>query len=113
MAFGLLIPLIVSGMTVVDNSVAIDRQALVMRHTVERDQVDTSLVPPAVGNGDFAFNADVTGLHTSMANPVNWGWDEEPLPEGMKPDDRKRTSFVTQAGAPYLAPHDQKPLALG
>jgi len=96
------------------NTAIIDRQALVMRHAVERDHVDTDPRSALqVGNGDFAFNADVTGLQTFHGQTLsNWGWHEEPLPEGMKPDDRKRTSFVTRGRERhYLAPHDQAALA--
>ena len=58
----------------------IDRQALVTRHNVELVQID----PPSrlqVGNGNFAFTADVTGLQTFYGHTLsNWGWHEEPLP---------------------------------
>ena len=41
----------------------IDRQALVARHNVVLHQPDP-LTPLSVGNGEFAFTADITGLQT-------------------------------------------------
>jgi len=114
MAFSLWIQVILSSIAVADHSGPIDRQALVTRHTIERDRVDDN--PRSVlqvGNGEFAFNADVTGLQTFHGQTLsNWGWHEDPLPKGMKPEDRTRTPFVTQGRErQYLAPHNQKPLA--
>lgn len=79
----------------------IDREALVRRHTVRLDSPDPGVVL-GLGNGEFGFNADVTGLQTftefhsppadMMAlrtSPArvtrtgtmsNWGWDETPHP---------------------------------
>jgi len=90
----------------------IDRQALVTRHSVELEQI----APKSglqIGNGDFAFTADVTGLQTFYGYTLsNWGWHEESLPPGMKPEDRKRTEFVTHGRSRnYLAPHQQPELA--
>jgi hypothetical protein len=42
---------------------AIDRHALVTRHNVTLDKPDP-LTPLSVGNGEFAFTADITGLQT-------------------------------------------------
>lgn len=44
----------------------IDRHALVTRHNVKLDRSDI-LAPLSVGNGEFAFTADVTGLQTFEA----------------------------------------------
>ena len=41
----------------------IDRRALVTRHNVTLDRADI-MAPLSVGNGEFAFTADVTGLQT-------------------------------------------------
>ena len=72
-----------------------DRQAVVTRHTVELRQVDAQ-ASLQVGNGDFAFGTDVTGLQTFCGYTLsNWGWHEEPLPADLQPEDRKRTEFVT------------------
>lgn len=66
----------------------IDREAVVKRHRVFT--TGTLLKSPAqVGNGQFAFGMDVTGLQTFA--PFNtlsdWGWHSYPLPEGVKVED--------------------------
>jgi protein-glucosylgalactosylhydroxylysine glucosidase len=68
----------------------INRAALVRRHDPVLRQVDP-LSPLSVGNGEFAFTADVTGLQTfpeeyEQATPLctmsQWGWHRAPLPAG-------------------------------
>ena len=60
----------------------IDRHALVARHNIAIDKFD-SLSPLSVGNGGFAFTADVTGLQTfpeayetgmPLTTLSEWGW---------------------------------------
>ncbi|HEV8485143.1 MAG TPA: hypothetical protein VGV87_16490, partial [Blastocatellia bacterium] len=60
----------------------IDRQALVDRHSPLLRRLDP-LSPLSVGNGEFAFTADITGLQTfpreyESAMPLctlsQWGW---------------------------------------
>ncbi|MFC1633658.1 hypothetical protein ACFL5Z_02355 [Planctomycetota bacterium] len=41
----------------------IDRHALVTRHNINLTKPD-SLTPLSVGNGEFAFTADISGLQT-------------------------------------------------
>src|SRR5580700_4141604 len=69
---------------------SIDRSALVSRHTVTLHQPDPVGVL-AVGNGNFAFNADITGLQSfpeyyEKSMPIgimsNWGWHSFPNPRG-------------------------------
>ena len=58
----------------------IDRRALVARHAIEGSAQDLMMV----GNGEFAFNADFTGLQ-SFNQPgifAHWGWHTPPLPDG-------------------------------
>ena len=66
----------------------IDRKALVSRHNVVRTGSKPGS-PLQVGNGNFAFGADITGLQTFI--PFNtmsdWGWYEAPLPSGSSPAD--------------------------
>ena len=90
----------------------IDRHALVTRHNVELGKVDARSALQ-VGNGNFAFTADVTGLQTFYGFTLStWGWHEEPLPSGMKPEDRNRTEFITHGRKRYyLAPNNQPDLA--
>jgi len=95
----------------VSSTHAIDRQAVVTRHNVVLSQVD-SRSALQVGNGDFAFSTDVTGLQTFSGFTLsNWGWHEEPLPAGLKPEDRQRTEFTSHGRKRYyLAPHHQPEL---
>ena len=66
----------------------IDRHALVTRHNVVRTACDEAN-PVQVGNGRFAFSADITGLQTFI--PFNtmseWGWHAVKLPQGAKLED--------------------------
>jgi len=66
----------------------IDRHALVSRHNVELTRFDDSR-PLQVGNGEFAFGMDLTGLQTFV--PFNtmshWGWHSSPLPPGQRLED--------------------------
>ncbi|HRZ83624.1 MAG TPA: hypothetical protein P5069_14305, partial [Candidatus Hydrogenedentes bacterium] len=62
----------------------IDRRALVTRHNIEWNEL-TGQIP--LGNGEFCFNADATGLQTFGGNTMaHWGWHSFPLPEGWTPD---------------------------
>ncbi len=67
---------------------AIDRHAVVSRHDVVRTKFDGEH-PLQVGNGEFAFGMDITGLQTFA--PFNtmsqWGWHSSPLPKGQSPSD--------------------------
>jgi len=78
-------------------SAAIDRHALVTRHNPTITAVDKS-APFMVGNGNFAFTADITGLQTfqdqySPLAPLlieaQWGWHSFPgkfeLKQALKP----------------------------
>jgi len=73
----------------------IDRRALVRRHNVTLRKVDP-LAPLSVGNGEFAFTADVTGLQSfpevyekgiPLCTMSNWGWHEAPPPPGLRVED--------------------------
>ncbi len=68
----------------------IDRQALVTRHNVVLTNADVSS-PLSVGNGEFAFTADVTGLQTfdghynntiPLSTMSQWGFHTMPNPHG-------------------------------
>ena len=57
---------IVSGMSAVsaqEQQTPVDRYAVVTRNNVEPEKADQNSTLQ-VGNGDFAFNTDVTGLQT-------------------------------------------------
>jgi hypothetical protein len=62
----------------------IDRHALVTRHNITWNNVDGRL---PLGNGEFCFGADGTGLQTFSGNSMShWGWHSFPLPKGWTPD---------------------------
>ena len=67
----------------------IDRHALVTRHNITLTNADP-LTPISVGNGEFAFTADITGLQTFpefhekgmlLSTMSQWGWHSFPNPE--------------------------------
>jgi hypothetical protein len=63
----------------------IDREALVKRHTIHWDDA-AGQIP--IGNGEFCFNADGTGLETfGGLTMAHWGWHTFPLPPGLTPAD--------------------------
>jgi hypothetical protein len=73
----------------------IDRQALVTRHNVVLEKADPQTALQ-VGNGEFAFGVDVTGLQTFYGNTMShWGWHSFPLPAGKRIEDLKLTAFDT------------------
>lgn len=59
----------------------IDREKIVRAFNPRRT-ASSEETPLQVGNGDFAFGVDVTGLQTfkPFATLSNWGWHEFPLP---------------------------------
>ena len=70
----------------------IDRRSLVSRHNPSLTKVDT-LSSFTVGNGEFAFTADVTGLQTffneyengiPLGTQSHWGWHSYPNPNNYK-----------------------------
>lgn len=65
-------------------SVPIDRHALVTRHNIQWNELAGQL---PLGNGEFCFNADGTGLQTFGGNSMaHWGWHSFPLPAGWTAD---------------------------
>lgn len=57
-----------------------ERKQIVQRHHPEFDRLNP-LSPLSVGNGEFAFTADLTGLQTfpeqyevPLGTQSNWGW---------------------------------------
>jgi hypothetical protein len=72
--------------TPVPSDSRIDRRALVGRHNVTITEPDP-LTPLSVGNGEFAFTADITGLQTfpeyyqagmPLGTQSQWGWHTIP-----------------------------------
>ncbi|MBN2475791.1 MAG: hypothetical protein JXB62_14360 [Pirellulales bacterium] len=73
----------------------IDRRDLVQRHRPVLGALDP-LAPLSVGNGEFAFTADVTGLQTFPASyargiplgtQAHWGWHSFPNPKRYRLED--------------------------
>jgi len=72
------------------HSQPIDRQSLVNRHHIQVDRFDT-LASLSVGNGEFAFTVDATGLQTfpeyyergiPLGTQSQWGWHSFPNTNG-------------------------------
>jgi hypothetical protein len=72
----------------------IDRHALVTRHNPTITAIDPA-APFMVGNGNFAFTADITGLQTFQAQysplvplmtQAQWAWHSFPNPKGFTLD---------------------------
>ncbi|HET8781911.1 MAG TPA: twin-arginine translocation signal domain-containing protein, partial [Pyrinomonadaceae bacterium] len=70
---------------------SIHRPTLVSRHNPILRQLDP-LSPLTVGNGEFAFTADITGLQTLAREYENamplctmsqWGWHTSPAPPDL------------------------------
>jgi hypothetical protein len=63
----------------------IDRKALVSRHNITITNPNLG-GPTQVGNGNFAYGFDITGMQTfsdKFSTMSHWGWHNVPLPEGM------------------------------
>src|SRR5215204_3639798 len=72
-------------------SAKIDRFALVSRHNPVLTKIEP-LSPLSVGNGEFAFTCDVTGLQTfadeykdamPLCTMSQWGWHTKPMPANL------------------------------
>jgi hypothetical protein len=83
--------------------VVINRAALIARHNPLLHKLEP-LSPLSVGNGEFAFTADITGLQTFPGNyekqmPLctmsQWGWHSLPLPSGLDPKGLRLTQYDT------------------
>ncbi|WP_225444201.1 hypothetical protein [Echinicola arenosa] len=84
----------------------IDRFALVNRHNVILENADT-LASLSVGNGEFAYTVDVSGLQTfpeyyekgvSLGTQSQWGWHAFPNPDNYRWEEilRYDTSAIGQ-----------------
>jgi hypothetical protein len=89
----------------------IDRRALVTRHNVTLNKPDP-LTPLSVGNGEFAFTADITGLQTfpeyhqqgmPLGTQSQWGWHTLPNPQGYKLADILEDYPVAGRSVPYAS----------
>src|ERR1035441_1047616 len=81
----------------------IDRRAVVSRHAPTLHRIDPRS-PLSVGNGEFAFTVDPTGLqtfpqpyeaHVPLCTQSQWGWHTAPNPTGKRPADLRLAEFDT------------------
>ena len=82
----------ISNNLIAQSQSTIDRQAVVRRHTIHITKAD-SLSSLTIGNGQFAFTADVTGLQSfpafyqkgvPLGTQSEWGWHSFPNTENYK-----------------------------
>lgn len=97
----------------------IDRHALVARHDVVLTNFDTGN-PLSVGNGQFCFTVDATGLQTfpdafenttPLGTLSDWGWHTFPNPNGWDIDHFQFKEYADLNGrkVPYAdVPHNQQ-----
>jgi hypothetical protein len=85
----------------------IDRRSLVRRHDplVTRCDPFSAL---SIGNGEFAFTADVTGLQTfsseyakqfPLCTTAHWAWHSTPPPDGIDPNKFRYKDYATYGRA--------------
>ncbi len=88
---------------------SINREALVNRHNVKENKIDT-LNSLTVGNGEFAFTVDVTGLQTfpelykngiPLGTQSQWGWHSFPNSENYRVEESFKTYNYHGHPAPY------------
>jgi len=88
----------------------IDRFALVTRHNILVEKPDT-LSSLSVGNGEFAFTTDITGLQTfyheyengvTLGTQSNWGWHTFPNTNNYKVMESAKDEDYRGRKVPYL-----------
>ena len=97
-------------------NVGIPTQKIDRRTVVERHKIITTATnpksPAQVGNGEFAFGVDITGLQTFV--PFNtlshWSWHSFPLPKGQRVEDFKGLAMDTYSRmVRYDIPNKEQP----
>ncbi|HET7840625.1 MAG TPA: hypothetical protein VFM21_03425, partial [Terriglobia bacterium] len=96
---------------------SLDRQALVTRHNPVLSSANLES-PLQVGNGEFAFTADLTGLQTfgddyehgmPLGTMAQWGWHTFPNPDNYKLDDILTMYDSHGREVPYPDSHGSEP----
>jgi len=79
----------------------IDRRVLVRRHNPVNTRLEATS-PLTVGNGEFAFTADITGLQSfpdqyltgiPLCTQAQWGWHTTPMSAGLDPRDFRLKTY--------------------
>ncbi len=87
----------------------IDRERLVRRHNPRLGAID-KLSPFTVGNGEFCFTADITGLQSfpdvylegiPLCTLSNWGWHTEPRPASIAGETLRLKAYDTYGRTVY------------
>lgn len=104
---------------------SIDRRAVVDRHRIRLTEPHPEHVI-SVGNGDFAYTADITGMQTfgafhdpmralrqggvalNTATMASWGWHEMPNPDGFVLDDAMTTYDTPRGPVAYPDRYDME-----
>ena len=93
-----------------DSESPIDRYNMVARHNIENSVID-SLSSLSVGNGEFAYTVDFTGLQTfpefysrgiSLGTMSNWGWHSDKNPENFSLSDVYKKYSVNGRDIEYV-----------
>ncbi len=87
----------------------IDRYSLVTRHNIRHSEIDP-LHSLSVGNGEFAYTADITGMQSfpefheqgiPLGTQSQWGWHSFPNPENYTPEDVMTLFSAGSDSVPY------------
>ncbi|MCX7654969.1 MAG: hypothetical protein N2Z76_00375 [Treponemataceae bacterium] len=91
------------------NNIPLDRQGLVQRHIPTVRRYDP-WGPLTIGNGEFAFTADITGLQTFLPSPgkgiplctmAQWGWHSYPDVKSLNKQSLALQYFEVEGRLPF------------
>jgi hypothetical protein len=92
-------------------TMTLDRRTIVRRHNPRVTRLDDPFTALTVGNGEFAFTADVTGLQTftdvyektfPLTTAAHWAWHTTPPTADVRVDEFRYKNFDTYGRAvPY------------
>lgn len=104
--------LLLAALTALPAAAAIDREALVHRHDIRVTKIDPE-ASLTVGNGDFAFTVDVTGLQSfediyykggiPLETLSTWAWHAHPNVDNLKLTDAMAPSNFHGRPVPYAS----------
>jgi len=108
--FHLLFPALILLLSCSEEQTPIDRFALLTRHNIHNSVID-SLSSLSVGNGEFTFTVDVTGLQSfpqfyekgiPLGTMSEWGWHTDQNPENYTLSDVCRSYDVHGREVDYI-----------